>query len=65
MDLLSVCPVHLHFLFFILFSVGSCLVHFQSVVLGTLSLMKIISLLCVFFIFSSHTLHYGIVQCII
>ena len=34
---LSVCPIHLHFLFFISFSMGSCLVIFQSVVLGTLS----------------------------
>ena len=34
---LSVCPIHLHFLFFISFSIGSCLVIFQSVVLGTLS----------------------------
>ena len=29
--------VHLHFLFFISFSTGSCLGHFPSVVLGTLS----------------------------
>ena len=34
---LNVCPIHLHFLFFITFSMGSCLVIFQSVVLGTLS----------------------------
>ena len=30
-------PIHLHFLFFITFSMGSCLVIFQSVVLDTLS----------------------------
>ena len=34
---LSVCPIHLHFLFFISFSMGSCLVIFQSVVLDILS----------------------------
>ena len=34
---LSVCPIHLHFLFFISFSMGSCLVIFQSVVLDSLS----------------------------
>ena len=34
---LSVCPIHLHFLFFISFSKGSCLVIFQSVVLDILS----------------------------
>ena len=34
---MTVCPIHLHFLFFISFSMGSCLVVFQSVVLGTLS----------------------------
>ena len=33
---LSVCPIHLRFLFFISFSMGSCLVIFQSVVIGTL-----------------------------
>ena len=31
------CPVHFHFLFFISFSMGSCLVIFQSVVLDILS----------------------------
>ena len=34
---LSVCPIHLHFLFFISCSMGSGLVIFQSLVLGTLS----------------------------
>ena len=34
---MGVCPIHLHFLFFISFSMDSCLVHFQSVVLDTLS----------------------------
>ena len=34
---LSVGPIHLHFLFFISFFMGSGLVIFQSVVLGTLS----------------------------
>ena len=33
---LSVCPIHLHFIFFISFSMEGCLVHFQSVVLVTL-----------------------------
>ena len=33
---LSVCPIYPHFIFCITFSVGSCLVHFQSVVLVTL-----------------------------
>ena len=32
----SVCPVHLNFLFFVSFYIRSCLVHSQSVVLGTL-----------------------------
>ena len=32
-----VCPIHLHFLFFISFSMGCCLVVFRSGVLGTLS----------------------------
>ena len=57
---LSVCPIHLHFLFFISFSMGSCLVVFQSVVFGTLSvhfkcsilrrhlLMKVCIFFCVF-----------------
>ena len=31
------CPIHFHVLFFISFSMGSCLVHFHGVVLDTLS----------------------------
>ena len=34
---LSVCSIHLHFLCFISFSMGSCLVIFQSVLLDILS----------------------------
>jgi len=53
---LSLCPIYLHFLFFISFSMGSCLVVFQSVTLDTLSvhfrrwhlLMKVCILVSVF-----------------
>ena len=31
------CPIHLHFLFFISFTIDSCLVIFQSIVLDILS----------------------------
>ena len=43
---LSVCPIHLHFFFFISFSMGSCLVIFQSVVLDILSVHFRCSILC-------------------
>ena len=42
---LSACPIHLNFLFFISFTMGSCLVIFQSVVLGILSVHSRFSIL--------------------
>ena len=62
-DFPSVWSIDLHFLFFISFAMGSCLVHFQSVVLDTLSdhftceilcrplLMKVCSTVCIVFYF--------------